>query len=155
MLAAIVFMSISSCSRPSKKNTVDNSTLKNTPVETTNAEQASKATMANPVLMEFGSDIGTMFNAYYRVGSIEKMIPFLDKKTKKRYTAAELHNSLSKLDLGYDLKLTGMSDSSDCKILSYSCQIDATKVIKRLVVVIENDTARIVPSNLAKGHIFQ
>lgn len=145
----------SSCTRQWKSNNVDNSTLKNQNIDTTTTEKVSEATMANPVLMEYGADIGTMFSAYYRVGDIEKMIPFLDKKTKQAYKSSELQKALSKLDLGYELKLTGMRDSSDCKILSYSCQIDATKVIKRLVVKIENDTARIVPSNLAKGNIFQ
>jgi hypothetical protein len=111
--------------------------------------------MANPVLMDYGADIGTIFSTYYKVGSIEKMIPFLDKKTKQAYSLIELKKALSKLQLGYDIKLTGMKDSADVKLLSYSCQINATTIIKRLLVVVENDTARIVPSNLNKGNIFQ
>ena len=150
----ITLIVLFSCTRQWKSNNVDNSTLKNQPADTTNSDPVAEASMANPVLMEYGSDIGTMFNTYYRVGSIDKMIPLLDKQTKQHYSMSELQKSLSKLDLGFELKLTGMKDSSDCKILSYSCQIDATKVIKRLVVVIENDTARIVPSNLKNGKIF-
>jgi len=154
-LLSLVYVSITSCTRQFKKNTIDNSTLTNFSSDTVSSVKVSKATMANPVLMDYGADIGTIFSTYYKVGSIEKMIPFLDKKTKQAYSLIELKKALSKLQLGYDIKLTGMKDSADVKLLSYSCQINATTIIKRLLVVVENDTARIVPSNLNKGNIFQ
>ena len=128
-----------------KKNTIKSNT----------SEKISVAGNNNPVMMQFGSDIGTMFSAYYRVGETEKMISLLDSKTKIKYSRNQLNNLLLNLNLGFDLKLTGMKDLNGSKIMSYVCQINATKKIKRLIVIIENDTARIVPSNLEKGEIFQ
>ena len=140
----------------------DQTTSKGEQVKTkTNADHSEsnkelnkiKNPMANPAMI-YGSDIGNVFNAYYKTGQMEKMISFIDTGTKNKFERAELLQYLSKLDFGYDMKLTGMNKSDSCFILSYVCAIDATKVVKRLKVKIEQDTARIVPSDLSKGMIF-
>ena len=48
-----------------------------------------------------------------------------------------------------------MSGIGSYKILSYTCMIHQTKVIKQLKVKIENDSAQICPKNLGKGIVFQ
>jgi hypothetical protein len=110
--------------------------------------------MSNPVMMK-GTNIGCLFNAYYRTGQTLKMVELLDAKTKQNYTPLKLNDLLQKLDYGFDMKLSGMKGEGSYKILNYTCLIQQTKVIKQLKVKIENDTARICPKNLAQGIIFQ
>jgi hypothetical protein len=110
--------------------------------------------MSNPVMMK-GSNIGCLFNAYYRTGQTLKMIELLDANTKQNFSPLNLNNLLQKLDYGFDMKLSGMKEEGKFKILNYTCLIQQTKVIKQLKVKIENDTARICPKNLAQGIIFQ
>ena len=110
--------------------------------------------MSNPVMMK-GTNIGCLFNAYYRTGKTTKMVELLDANTKQNYTPLKLNDLLQKLDYGYDMKLSGMKGEGTYKILNYTCLIQQTKVIKQLKVKIENDTARICPKNLAQGIIFQ
>ena len=110
--------------------------------------------MSNPVMMK-GTNIGCLFNAYYRTGQTTKMVELLDANTKQNYMPLKLNDLLQKLDYGYDMKLSGMKVEGRYKILNYTCLIQQTKVIKQLKVKIENDTARICPKNLAQGIIFQ
>ena len=110
--------------------------------------------MSNPVMMK-GTNIGCLFNAYYRTGQTTRMVELLDAKTKQKFTFSELEELLKKLDYGYDMTLSGMKDEGEFKILNYTCLIQQTKVIKQLKVKIEYDTARICPKNLSKGLIFQ
>jgi len=110
--------------------------------------------MSNPVMMK-SVDIGRMFNAYFRTGQTNRMVELIDAQTKQKFTFSELEALLKKLDYGYDMKLSGMKDEGEFKILNYTCLIHQTKVIKQLKVKIENDTARICPKNISKGLIFQ
>jgi hypothetical protein len=110
--------------------------------------------MSNPVMMK-SVDIGRMFNAYFRTGQTTRMVELLDAKTKQKFTFSELEALLKNLDYGYDMKLSGMKEEGEFKILNYTCIIQQTKVIKQLKVKIENDTARICPKNISKGLIFQ
>ena len=108
----------------------------------------------NPVMI-MGTDIGRLFNAYYRTGQTEKLMPFLNQETKLAFPPRELQIRLAQLDYGYEMKLSGMQKYEDGYILSYKCQIQATTVIKKLKVVVEDDTCRIMPYNLERGQIFQ
>lgn len=110
--------------------------------------------MSNPVMMK-GTNIGCLFNAYYRTGQTLKMVELLDDNTKQNFTPLKLNDLLQKLDYGFDMKLSGMKVEGTYKILNYTCLIHQTKVIKQLKVKIENDTARICPKNISKGIIFQ
>ena len=112
--------------------------------------------MANPLMLSAagGSDIGRLFNAYYRTGQQTKMYPLLDSQTKKSFSKAKVLQLLSKLDYGYDMKLSGAINEGPNYTLTYSCQIAQTKVVKQLKVVVEKDTARVVPKDLLRGEIF-
>ena len=116
-----------------------------------------KNSMANPIMLSAagGSDIGRLFSAYYRTGQQYKMYPLLDSQTKKSKSKDKVLQLLSKLDYGYDMKLSGATNKGPNYTLTYTCQIAQTKVIKQLKVVVENDTARVVPKDLLRGEIFQ
>ena len=112
--------------------------------------------MANPLMLSAagGSDIGRLFNAYYRTGQQSKMYSLLDGQTKKSMSKDKVLQLLSKLDYGYDMKLSGANNEGPNYTLTYTCQIAQTKVVKQLKVVVENDTARVVPKDFKMGEIF-
>jgi len=122
-----------------------------------NETKAKDKDMSNPIMLSAagGADIGRLFNAYYRVGQQNNMYPFIDSQTKKKFSKEKILQLLTQLDFGYDIRLSGATNNNPNYVLTYTCQIAQTKVIKQLKVVVENDTARIIPSNLLQGKIFQ
>jgi dihydroneopterin aldolase len=83
------------------------------------------------------------------------MIPLLDSKTKQTYSKEELQKMLVNLQYGYDMKLSGAQKDANRYTINYLCQIAQTKVVKQLNVIVEDDTARVVPMNLKAGEIFK
>jgi hypothetical protein len=62
---------------------------------------------------------------------------------------------LVNLQYGYDMKLSGAQKDGNRYTINYLCQIAQTKVVKQLNVIVEDDTARVVPKDLKPGQIFQ
>jgi hypothetical protein len=126
-------------------------------VEHKNASQIKDKGMSNPIMLSAagGSDIGRLFNAYYRTGQVEKMILLLDSNTKQTFSKEDLRKILVNLHYGYDMKLSGAQKDGDRYTINYLCQIAQTKVVKQLNIVVEDDTARVVPMNLKAGEIFK
>ncbi len=110
--------------------------------------------MSNPAFL-MGTNIGSLFNTYFKIGDFEKMLTYTDSKSLKKYSRERLKIFYRKADLGMDLKLRNMTSEKNEKILHYEMVLNGTKIIKRLHVVIENDTARIVPQNPESGRIFE
>jgi hypothetical protein len=151
LVLSIIFF-LHSCEMQENKNS---KILKSTTIESESSQKKPFVTsMSNPIMMK-GTNIGRLFNAYYRTGQTNRMMELLDAKTKQNYTPAELNDLLQKLDYGYDINLSGMKEEGSFQILNYTCIIQQTKVVKQLKVKIENDTARIFPKNLEQGIIFQ
>ena len=154
LLMLTTFLLLLSCEIQEKKSE-KKPKLKSISIESeAEKKKTNLDSMSNPVMMK-SVDIGRMFNAYYRTGQTTRMVELLDAKTKQKFTFSELEALLKKLDYGFDMKLSGMKDEGEFKILNYTCLIQQTKIIKQLKVKIENDTARICPKNLSKGLIFQ
>ena len=154
ILILSTFLLLLSCEMQEKKRKTSQK-LKSISIESEATQKKPFVdSMSNPVMMK-GTNIGCLFNAYYRTGQTLKMVELLDANTKQNYTPLKLNDLLQKLDYGYDMKLSGMKVEGRYKILNYTCLIQQTKVIKQLKVKIENDTARICPKNLAQGIIFQ
>ena len=85
------------------------------------------------------------------------MIELTSSETKNQYGIENLKKSYEKLDFGFDMKFYNMIFDSNSNTFSlyYKCDIQATKIKKVLNVVIENDSARIIPFNPIQGQIFQ
>lgn len=112
--------------------------------------------MANPVMLSAsgGVDVGRLFNAYYRTGKLIEMYHLLDSQTKKSFSKEKALQLLADLDYGYDMKLSNASNEGPNFVLVYICQIAQTKVVKQLKVIVERDTARLVPKDFLNGKIF-
>ena len=114
-----------------------------------------KVDMTNPALLPTGRDIGRTFNAYYRTGQVKLMLQLLSREVISAYQEEELMKFLSNLEYGYDMTFNSMKNDENSYVLNYTCIINATKVVKQMDVVIENDTARIKPFDISKGLIFK
>jgi hypothetical protein len=143
---------IYSCRNEESSQKIPEELISETPPKT--EIKPGKADLSNPVLM-YGTDIGTLFKTYYKVGDFASMLRYTDKGTVQRYGKDSLMKIYRKLDLGFDMRLKNMTVEGNEKILHYETQIQATKEVKRLHVVIEDDTARIIPENLRSGDIFE
>lgn len=112
--------------------------------------------MENPVMLSAagGVDVGRLFNAYYRTGKLNDMYQLLDSQTKKSFSKEKSLQLLADLDYGYDMKLSNASNEGPNFVLVYICQIAQTKVVKQLKVIVERDTARVVPKDFLNGKIF-
>jgi len=110
--------------------------------------------MTNPAFM-MGTNIGSLFKTYYKVGDFERMITYTSSATIKKFGRAQLLTLYRDLNLGFDMVFKKMTSEGDEKVLHYETIINATKQVKRLHVVIENDTARVVPQHLEEGEIFE
>jgi hypothetical protein len=127
------------------------------PVSNVSRTEPDPKGMANPLMLTAagGADIGRLLNAYYRTGQVDKMIPLFDRKTKLAFTKEQLRQMLINLQFGYDMKLSGSRKDGNKYTINYVCQINQTKVVKVLDVIVENDTARVVPNNLKAGLVFK
>jgi len=114
-----------------------------------------KLDMTNPALLPTGRDIGRTFNTYYRTGQVELMLQLLSQEVIESYQEEELEKFLSNLEFGYDMTFNSMKNDENSYTLNYTCIIEATKVVKQLDVVIENDSAKIKPFDISKGLIFK
>jgi hypothetical protein len=150
-LISSLILFICSCGENTAQNKEDVEIHKPDATEEITAEQAD---MSNPVMI-YGSNIGSLFKTYYKVGDFNAMIRYTDKATIERYGRDSLMKIYRKLNLGYDIKLKSMTSEGNVKILHYESSTFATKGVRRLHVVIEDDTARIVPQNLQSGDIFE
>jgi len=155
LLSAILFAACesdnSSISIPKKKSKQNET--ENTQNEAKD-EKVETFDMTNPAFM-MGTNIGSIFKTYYKVGDFNKMITYTASSTIKKYGREKLRSIYRNLDLGFDMKFKNMTTEGNEKILHYEVVINATKMVKRLHVIIENDTARIVPQHLDRGEIFE
>jgi len=99
---------------------------------------------SNPVLIKTGS-FGNYINAYYKIGNFNDLYKLTDSKSKTRWSKEEIIEKYKNMPLGFDLKFPiNKTQENDLIWLQYRVEINATKKILRMPVVIEKDTSRLV-----------
>lgn len=105
---------------------------------------------SNPILM-YGSDFGNFFQSMFERGKFENMLSFTSSESVEVHgREAILDFYKNKLQFGYELgKAKSQNVDGEVITLNYNANIDATTVVVRLNVVVENDSCKIVlPNNL-------
>jgi hypothetical protein len=157
----MILLAFSACS-PSETKTDTPLSLNDTNSETSFSDSSEvqdqgpseQFTMSNPAFL-MGTNIGVLFNTYYKIGDFEQMLRLTDSASIQRFGTKQLKEFYRRCDLGMELNLKNMTTEGKEKILHYELLLNATKVIRRLHVLVENDTARIVPQHPEKGQIFE
>lgn len=113
-----------------------------------------RSDMTNPAIM-LGSDLGSIMRSFYGIGDFDRMLQFTSSETIERYGRDSLKSWYRNLDLRMEMKLLSITQEPPYQILHYECIDKATKIIRRLPVIIENDTARVAPPFPNKGTVFE
>ena len=115
-----------------------------------NSEKATtkQTDWRNPILTPMGADLARMLRAYYLVGDINKMLPFLILPSNM--DAQEFSKKLRASDWGYELRVTNVMWEEDSAFtLSIKTQKQQTVGVEFYRGTIQNDTAKlfIFPEN--------
>lgn len=114
----------------------------------------ASADFSNPVLIQ-GSSLGEMLQQFHKLGQFKMILPFIATDLRKEIGDEKIVSLLKELEWGFTMKLKSKTDEAGFILLNYESQLVATKHIRRLRVIIENDTAKIYPSKLNEGDIFE
>lgn len=110
-------------------------------------EDITAGPYANPFII-YGTDFGTMFQTMYKHGKFDDMIAFTSSESLKEHGKdVVLDFYKNELDFGYNIDILSNGTDGDTIILNYKADINATKKIVRINVVVENDTCKIVLPN--------
>ena len=111
-----------------------------------NAEKESsivRVDWSKPVLIGVAS-FGNIINVYYKLGEFNELYRLTNSGLKSSLTKQEIINKYRSLPLGFDLDFPMNKTEENGMIwLHYAVEINATKKIMRMPVVIEEDTCRL------------
>ena len=101
-----------------------------------------------------GSDVGSILMRLYINNELDKMLSFTSAASIIKFGREFIRNHYKEEFLGFEMKIKSMTWNSDSTIatLSYECKIQATIVIKRMNVVWEADTPKVILTQ--EGRIF-
>jgi hypothetical protein len=106
--------------------------------------EAVKVDWSNPVLIG-GSSFGNIININYKLGKFDELYRLTNSSLKSSMSKQEIVNTYRKLPMGFDLDFP-MNKTEDSGViwLHYAVEINATKKVMRMPVVVENDTCRLM-----------
>ena len=122
---------------------------------TDTSQETLPVSLKNPALMN-GSDFLNIFKRFYVNQNYNSMYLFTSDESKIKFGEKNILKFYKQeLNLGFTVKLKSLQYKQDSTIcmLSYEADIYATKQIKIITCRIENDSAKILLTNLQS--IFQ
>ena len=103
---------------------------------------------SNPALI-YGTSFGNYLSQLYRQGSYSDMLLFTHSESITTFGKEKILSFYKEMIWGYDMKLNSISRQNDTLILNYSAVINNTRKIGRLPVLIENDTCKLLLTELS------
>ena len=98
----------------------------------------------NPVLIG-GASFGNIINVNYQLGLFDELYRLTNSALKASLSKQGIINKYRNLPMGFDLDFPiNRTDEKGIIWLHYSVEINATKKIMRMPVVIEEDTCRLM-----------
>ena len=98
----------------------------------------------NPVLIG-GASFGNIINVNYQLGLFDELYRLTNSALKSSLNQQDIINKYRNLPMGFDLDFPiNKTDENGIIWLHYSVEINATKKIMRMPVVIEEDTCRLM-----------
>ena len=118
----------------------------------TSSEVADPKVSYNDPSVFVGSDFGTFINLLYKQGNFEDMVKWTSSSTISKFGKSEvLEFYKTKMNFGYKLtKLHNKTISGDTIVLHYQTDKFSPDRTIRIPVVIENDSCKLILSNLDK-----
>ena len=98
---------------------------------------------SNPVLIGAAS-FGNIINVNYQLGQFEELYRLTNSSLKSSLTKQEIINKYRSLPMGFDLDFPmNRTEENGTIWLHYAVEINATKKIMRMPIVVEEDTCRL------------
>lgn len=104
---------------------------------------APNLSLSNPGLF-YGTDFGNYFQRLYINQDYDRMLSYTSKQSRKKYGDIQLLDYYRSIDFAFPLELKSKSVQGDTIWLNYITNIQATKRMVRVPVVVERDTVRMV-----------
>lgn len=118
-----------------------------TSVDLNTVSSSSTIKFDNPLVF-VGSDFGTFFKTLYRHGKFDDMLAFTSSISIEEFGVDRImYFYENDLDFSYDINLNSHNLLGDTIVLNYDAQIYATNKVVRVMVVVENDSCKIVLPN--------
>ena len=138
LIFAVMFLT--SCA--SKENKVEVSTVSE------NVQEIAHSEFSNPTFMN-GSSFGKFFISMLRTQNYEMALAFTSKGSKEKFGSKAILNAYKLFDRNYELTQKSMVKSNDTITIVYTTNEMATGKLKKMTLVLENDTCKLVlPDNL-------
>jgi hypothetical protein len=129
----------------------------NNPVRNTNIEgdiaEVQQQIFSNPTVF-MGTDFGNFMRTLYGIGDVDRMIAFTSSDAIKRFGSDALRDHYQQLDLRMEMKLLSATHEDHITLLHYECIDKATKIVRRLPVIIENDSVKVHIHQLDRKSLF-
>lgn len=104
----------------------------------------------NPCLFA-GSNLPSVYQRLWINGDYTTMLKFTSNESRSKFGDSKLLDYFQRMDFGYKLKLKSRNFEEDgAQTLNCEALINATKKIVRFKCKVENDTAKIIITNLSK-----
>ncbi len=108
-----------------------------------NKTSTEEVDWSNPVLIGAAS-FGNIINVNYQLGQFEELYRLTNSSLKSSLTKQEIINKYRSLPLGFDLDFPiNKTEENGTIWLHYAVEINATKKIMRMPIVVEDDTSRL------------
>jgi hypothetical protein len=114
-------------------------------VYTDSADVVETIDYSNPAIIA-GSDFGSFFQELYKLGDYETMLSFTSSQSIDLHGEEAILNHYKNMQFGYELGDLKTINKDDYGInsLMYESNIQATDVITKIDVVIENDSCKVI-----------
>lgn len=130
---------LTACSSKTDTNKVVAATQVETPVE--------KTAFNNPTFIA-GSSFGEFFISMLRTQNYDMALKFVSKGSIEKYGLDKVKDRLESFQYNYKLTQRSIVKQSDTLSLQYSTNEYATGKLKKMVIVIENDSCKLaLPDN--------
>ena len=121
-------------------------------VENTSGDTASENEDSDPILIDWSkpelinvSSFGQIINVYCKVGKYDELYRLTDQATRAKYSKSAIIEVYKNMAMGFEMGFPMNKTTEDGVVwLYYKVDIDATKKILRMPILIENDTCRLV-----------
>ena len=133
-------------------NSEAESSIVNSEPEEESSYQLPKDCFLNPFLNCQGASLGNFLNAYYLVGDFDTFFAFINNSSKKEFGYERLKSWFNRISFGYEIHAINIVDrKEDFGVLVYQTNINNTRGRLKLPFIIENDSAKLLLTNIDYG----
>tara|TARA_B100000609_G_scaffold193511_1_gene184981 strand:+ start:721 stop:1209 length:489 start_codon:yes stop_codon:yes gene_type:complete len=141
----LLIVNLYSCREATKVNPIiEDETEKDVNTQKNVVDPITQIDWSNPVLIG-GASFGNIINVNYKLGEFNELYRLTNSALKSSLTKQEIVNKYRSLPLGFDLDFPmNRTEENGIIWLHYAVEINATKKIMRMPIVIEEDTCRLM-----------